>query len=154
MVSAYTAEELEKMSVKVGRYTGMSVSYAIEAIEKRGLSYTVVGDPDGVVKRQLPEYGASVEKSSGNIVLYVGDAEPSETISVPDLTGMTASAANQTLINLGLNVKIEGTNNYLSGTGARVYAQSIPTGTKVARGTVVTVTFRYEDEDQDLDYMR
>ena len=43
----YTAEELEKMSVKVGRYTGMSVSYAIEAIEKRGLSYTVVGDPDG-----------------------------------------------------------------------------------------------------------
>ena len=149
----YTEKELEKMAVKVGRYTGMSLENAKEAILDRGLKYTVVGSGE-VVKKQLPEYGSYIEKVSGNIVLYMGNAELTNDVTVPNMTGMTAAAANGTLVNLGLNIKIEGTNNYLSGTGARVYSQSVPAGTKVAKGTVVTVTFRYTDEDDETDYIR
>ena len=61
---------------------------------------------------------------------------------------MTALAANQTLINAGLNIRILGTKNYTSGTGATVIAQSVAKGTEVPRGTVIEVTFRYLG-DQD-----
>jgi beta-lactam-binding protein with PASTA domain len=52
------------------------------------------------------------------------------------------------VINAGLNIKIEGTKNYLSGTGATVVAQSPAAGTKVAPGEVVTVTFRYMEDEE------
>jgi beta-lactam-binding protein with PASTA domain len=52
------------------------------------------------------------------------------------------------IINAGLNIKIEGTKNYLSGTGATVVAQSPAAGTKVAPGEVVTVTFRYMEDEE------
>ena len=42
----------------------------------------------------------------------------------------------------------EGTKNYLSGTGATVVAQSPAAGTKVAPGEVVTVTFRYMEDEE------
>lgn len=148
----YTEEELAKMSVKVANYNGYSVSYAQSLIENAGLKVKTVGTGT-VVKSQLPAAGSYIEKASGTIVLYTGDGSPSEDITVPDLIGKTAVAANQTLINLGLNIKIEGTKNYLSGTGAVVVSQSVSPGTKVAAGTVVTVTFRYLDADEDPDYM-
>ena len=67
---------------------------------------------------------------------------------MPDLIGKTAFAANQMLINSKLNICIEGTDNYMSGSGAIVVMQSIPAGTKVSPGTVVTVTYRYLDPDE------
>ena len=66
---------------------------------------------------------------------------------VPDVTGMTAVAANRVLIDAGLNIRIEGPKNYLSGMGPRVISQSVDKGTEVPRGTVVEVNFRYLDED-------
>ena len=47
------------------------------------------------------------------------------------------------IINAGLNIKIEGTRNYLSGTGAVVVSQSPAAGEVAEEGSVVTVTFRY-----------
>ena len=62
--------------------------------------------------------------------------------------GKTAALANGILTNLGLNVKIEGTPHYLTGNEEIVVVeQSIPAGTKVAKGTVVTITFRYVGKD-------
>jgi hypothetical protein len=40
-----------------------------------------------------------------------------------------------------LNIRIEGADSYLSGTGYKVVAQSVAPGEKVAAGTVITVTF-------------
>ena len=65
---------------------------------------------------------------------------------------MTAAQANGLIINLGLNIKIEGTKNYLTGTDAVVYSQSIAAGTKVVKGEVITLTFRYMDGDEAPDY--
>ena len=152
--AVYTEAELAKMAVKVGSYKNWSASAAKNSIEKNlGVKVTVVGELNGTVKDQLPASGSYIEKSSGNIVLYVGNNTPEENITVPNLIGMTAVAANQELINLGLNIKIEGTNNYLSGSSARVYSQSVAAGTKVARGSVITLNFRYLDDiDDATDY--
>ena len=54
---------------------------------------------------------------------------------------MVATAANQALVNLNLNVIIEGAESYLSGTGYKVVEQSVAPGQKVAAGSVITLKF-------------
>jgi hypothetical protein len=56
-------------------------------------------------------------------------------------------AANEILANRGLNIRIVGTNNYMSGSGAVAVAQSHAPGTEVEKGTVITITFRNQDAD-------
>ena len=63
-----------------------------------------------------------------------------------DLRGMTAVAANGTLANLNLNVKIVGNKNYLSGKGVVVYSQSVEPGEVVEEGTVIEIIFKYPDD--------
>ena len=150
----YTEAELKKLAVQVGSYRTWTVSRATTAIEKLGLKYEIVGNGDKVVA-QYPSSGKYVEKSQGKIYLYTesdltGKSENMST--VPDFTGMTAAQANGLIINLGLNIKIEGTKNYLTGTDAVVYSQSIAAGTKVVKGEVITLTFRYMDGDEAPDY--
>ena len=135
----YTPEELEDMRVRVASYKNRSVEGAIESITSAGLRYKVIGDGEYVTS-QLPAAGTYIEEASGTIVLYAGKSVEN-TVTVPDLKGMVAATANQTLINLNLNVKIEGADSYLSGTGYTVVAQSVAAGEKVAAGTVITLTF-------------
>lgn len=135
----YSAEELENMRIKVSSYKNWSVERATRVISEAGLRYKVIGSGEYVTS-QLPAAGTYIEEVSGTIVLYAG-SEPEETVTVPDLSGMVATTANQALINLGLNIRIEGADSYLSGTGYTVVAQSVAPGEKVAAGTVITVTF-------------
>ncbi len=148
--AVYTEEELKKMTVKIPNCLYQNASYAQSNCEERyGLTVEIVGDPEGVVYKQYPAKDTVVEKSGGRIILYTDKATEPETVKVPDVTGMRAAAANQILINAGLNIRILGTKNYLSGTGAVVISQSVPAGTEVPVGTVVEVTFRYLDGEDD-----
>ena len=88
-----------------------------------------------------------IEKASGKVILYTGSAAATKDIAVPNFIGMTATQANGLITSLGLNIKIEGTNNYLTGTEARVYEQSVEPGSMVSLGEVIKLTFRYEDAD-------
>lgn len=135
----YSREELEDMRIKVSSYKNWSIERATRVISEAGLRYKVIGSGEYVTS-QLPAAGTYIEEVSGTIVLYAG-SEPEETVTVPDLSGMVATTANQALINLGLNIRIEGADSYLSGTGYTVVAQSVAPGEKVAAGTVITVTF-------------
>lgn len=149
--AVYTEQELEKLTVTTPDVYTYSGNYAKRRCEERGFTVEFVGDPEGVVIGQYPEAGTVVEKSGARIVLYTDREAPTETCVVPNVTGMTAMAANQTLINAGLNVRILGTKNYTSGTELKVIAQSIQAGAEVARGTVVEITFRYLDEEDYID---
>lgn len=149
----YTAEEIENTSVRVANYKNYSIEYAKSIAEGNGLKVRVIGNGDRVTD-QLPKSGSEINKSSGVIVLYAGEKTDND-IVVPDLVGKTSVAANQILVNLGLNIKIDGVNNpYVSeGNVPSVYSQSIPAGTKVAAGTVVTLEFRYTNADEEPDYL-
>jgi beta-lactam-binding protein with PASTA domain len=88
-----------------------------------------------------------VESQNAKIILYT-DSEPEKTmVKVPDLLGKSAVSANELLAQRGLNIRIEGTNNYMSGSGAVAVAQSHAPGSEVERGTIITVTFRNQDAD-------
>jgi len=151
----YTQDELDNMAISFGSYRGWSVSAAKKSIESRGLECIVVGNATdkSIVKSQTPAAGTLMEKASGRVVICVGDASP-DTVTVPDLTGLPAVAVNARLAGLGLNIKIEGTPAYLSGTSAVAYSQSVPKGTTVPKGTVIVVNFRSMDGDEDPEYDR
>lgn len=149
----YTEAEQAKMAVSVPHCRQKTLNEAIALIQKAGLDYTVVGDADGdaIVTAQSPSPYVRVEKSSGKVVLYVGDAEPTDDVVVPDLSGRTAVQANALLIGSGLNIRIQGSSSDISGTSGIVSTQSIAAGTKVRRGTVVVVTFGEPDENPDYE---
>ena len=145
----YTEAELSKLAMTVGSYRGSTVSRAVQRLTDIGVDYEIIGTGD-TVKAQRPSAGTKVERSSAKIYLYTDTSSPDATVTVPDLTGKIAASANATLINLGLNVKIEGTPQYLFGTDVEVYSQSIEPGTKVSKGTVITLYFR---APEDPDYI-
>ncbi len=148
--AVYSEEELQKLAVAVPnciRRDGISAQSLCEGT-KYGFTVEFVGDPAGVVVKQYPEAGTIVEKNGGRIILYTDKEAETLTVKVPDLTKMTAVAANQLLINLGFNIRIAGTKNYhADGVSASVVAQSVPPGTELAKGSVIEVTFRYLDDD-------
>ena len=150
--AVYSESELEKFAVETPNCIGMTGSYAMRNYgegSQTGLEVIVIGDVDGVVRRQYPEKGTVMERTSGKLILYTGDRASDiqpETTTVPNLVGMGAIAANKDLIEKGLNIRIEGTKNYMTGT-VKAVSQSIEAGTVVPKGTVITVRFVAIEDD-------
>ncbi len=140
----YTEEELAKLDVNLLDYSGWLIEDAVKSMGFVGLDYTVVGDGSKVTA-QIPAGGSQLAKDTGKVIFYTGEALPEATVTVPDVMGKSAAAANKLLINAGLNVRIDGTQNYQSGAGAVVVSQSPAADTVVTPGTIVTVEFRYMD---------
>lgn len=152
--AVYSETELEKFAIETPNCIGMTGSYVKNYYgegTKSNLNVIVIGDESDVVRKQYPEKDTVMEKASGTLILYTGksgeEIQP-QTVTVPDVVGKSASAANSELIKKGLNIRIEGTKNYMTGTSVKVVSQSIPSGTVVPQGTVITVRFlSLEDED-------
>ncbi|MBO5273383.1 MAG: PASTA domain-containing protein, partial [Clostridia bacterium] len=89
----YTDKELESMIILITDYTGYEVNEAKAAIEKLGLDVVVRGSGDKV-NYQMPRSGSSMMLSEGKIILYTEGETPAATLQVPNLSGMTAAAAN------------------------------------------------------------
>lgn len=148
--AVYTDKELANMAVETPYITGWSISAAQKYAASEGFDVEIVGSGT-IVRDQSPAAGVKVENSRAKIILYTESNATPEMVTVPDLSGKTAVAANETLANRDLNIRIQGTNNYLSGTGAVAISQSHAPGTQVEKGTVITVTFRNK-EDMDYTY--
>ena len=133
----------DQVPKNVGNYVGTSIAKATAAIEKLGLQWKVIGEGTQITS-QFPERGTQLLENLGTVYLYTEGASE-ETVIVPRVVGLTPQNANQALINHGLNIKIEGAENYETGDSVLTVEQSIPEGTPVPRGTVVTVTFRHTD---------
>ena len=123
--------------VVVPNTVDLSEADAIKLLQSKGLGYRVVGD-GAAVTDQLPAQGVSIPGKS-EVVLYLGAEKPTDQVSVPDLTRMTASAAEQALEKLGLYMRPIGVTDYSDTTIAT--EQSIAAGTMVDPGTVVEVHF-------------
>ena len=131
------------MEAPVARYVGSTVADATAAIKALGVSVEVVGDGDTVLS-QVPAKGSTIVKSKGKIILYT-DASDSQakTVTVPNVLGLSAAAANEQIINAGLNISVHGAQN--QGNGAVVTSQSEAAGSRVPYGTVVKIEILHTD---------
>ncbi len=147
----YTEQELQKRTVTAPNCIAYSPDSARNVCERKGLQCEIIGEGN-VISRQYPAAGTVMEKEYGKMIFYVGRVSDDDlaTVTVPDLVGMTAQAANLTLVNAGLNIRIKGTKNYLTGTDVKVISQSVAAGETVPRGTVVEVLFRSNEKDEDF----
>ncbi len=94
----------------------------------------VDGDPNTIlVEDQTPKPGSSLAKNS-IIVLYGQGSTVSTSVAVPDLKGMNASQAANTLKSKNLNINIEGSGN--------VILQDYLKDEQVPEGTIIKVTLK------------
>ena len=146
--AVYTDEELENMAIEVPNFCYWSTSLAQTYAESLGVNVEIRGEGNYILK-QSPAAGSLMEHSNGTLILYATKDVVEKTYTVPNVVGRTATAANSMIINAGFNIKIEGTRNYLSGTGAVVVSQFPEAGTVAEEGSVVTLTFRYLDDSDN-----
>ncbi|RTL71013.1 MAG: Stk1 family PASTA domain-containing Ser/Thr kinase [Pseudonocardiaceae bacterium] len=119
---------------------GQTVDQAQQLLTERGLTLgkqteqeTTSSSEVGKIISSDPQAGANAP--GGSAVNVVVGKEPS-TVSVPDVTGQSADAATNTLKQAGFQVKVSGD----TGNNATVASTNPSAGTKVAKGTTVTIT--------------
>ena len=130
--------------VRTPSVVGMTAETAEETLKASGFNVRVVGDGKNV-KNQAPESGKLIPQN-GVVVLYTESAKKTETVEVPNLTGLTVSQVRATAHAAGLNVEIVGT-----ATDGASYSQSISRGTKVALGSTVTVSYLTTSTEMEIE---
>ncbi len=136
----YSEDDKASIGSPIADYKGKSLPTVTNALQAIGIEAQVVGSGSHVVS-QSPAAG-TVLAAGAKVVLYTeeGLAQPSAT--VPNVVGLSASAANRAIINAGLNIEIA-TGTLESVSGATAVKQSIAAGETVLPGTVITVDFRH-----------
>lgn len=136
----YTDDELEQLDLVSPSVVGMTLSEAYSAIEKLGLSYSVIGvedDGNAVITEQIPASGTSVPRD-GKVVLYTEDYDEEYAyVEVPDFNGMDLANANYLAGVNQLQISVSGS----ATNTATVTMQSVAAGEQVKQGTVITLTF-------------
>ena len=135
---SYSEEELENLATSVPELVGDTVDNAKAKLSSVKLHYQVKGNGDKIVK-QLPEAGNRI-LSGGVVILYTEDTGD-QTVTVPNLVGLTANEVNTVAAQSGINVEFSGNT---TSSGLKSYNQSVAAGTTVSAGTIVTVYFRDE----------
>ncbi len=147
----YTSDELAGADTEVPKLIGLDLGYAKDFAQSKGFTCKVVGEGDDTseVYYQTAQPGSFVPKGS-ELVLYIGEAAPPETVAVPDLTGMAPDQALAALHEVGLYMKATGSSKYYTAE-TRVYNQDIAAGATAKPGDVVTVSFQdTSDRDNEL----
>lgn len=104
-------------------------------------SDTGVGNT-GKVTSQSPTAGSKVAKGSTVTLTYTSDKADNAQVSVPDEVGrIDLDTAEADIKKAGLNAKATGDISKAKGNKGKVTAQSPKAGTKVAKGSTVTLTY-------------
>lgn len=135
VVAQYTDDEANNINVAAGPYTGMSAEDAVKAAEGDGFIAVLKGEGT-TVKTQNPPTG-TLTPTGGTIVLYTDDSAATDVVTVPSFIGYSVSDCNYIAATYGLNVSVTG----MISQSSTAAAQSVPEGSEVAPGTVITVTF-------------
>ena len=138
----YTEEEMAKLEMATPSLVGKSVTEAKNEAQSQELTPIIMGSGSTIVS-QIPEPSRLIPKG-GTIVLYTDQASTTEMVTVPNLVGLTMSAANQTAADARLNISITGAG--LAGGEVVSSSQSVPEGTQVPPGTIITVEFIQTDQ--------
>lgn len=140
----YTQEESAAVDVATPKVVGQTVKDAQTALDKKNLKYRTVGEGD-TVTAQIPAAGAAVPGGS-TVVLYLGDAVPEATGTVPDVVGLSYEAARSKLESAGFFMRASGVSTYYGNT-TTAESQSVDGGESAATGAVIDVQFSNVVED-------
>lgn len=136
----YTAEEIASLDRSTPNVVGKNTSEAATVLKAATLTYRIVGNGSTIVS-QTPKNGQTIPKG-GTVWLYT-DASEEKSATVPNFVGRTVAQVNQAANTAGINVLMSGIST-AAGTPT-VTKQSVTAGTKVTKGTVITVEFAYPD---------
>ena len=139
----YSDEELAQATTTAPNLVGEDASKVRS--KASGFTVKIVGNGETVVS-QMPSANQSMPKN-GIIVVYTEENAEKQTVTVPNLTGLTLTEANRLAVNAGFNIKIAGTTQ---GAGQVLsYKQSIPAETTAETGAIITVYFRSSENITD-----
>ena len=77
------------------------------------------GDDSSIVNYQTAQGGTYIPKGN-ELVLYIGDATPPESVTVPNLSGLTPEEAEQALNQVGLYMEATGASQYYTSATLRL----------------------------------
>lgn len=137
----YTEEEIAQLETAAPSIVDKSIGEARNIVQSSGLIPIVLGEGEKVVS-QIPEPSKSIRKG-GTIVLYTDKISTNESVQVPKLVGLSMMEANKVIAYSKLNISIKGAS--MSDGEVVSSNQSIPEGTLVKPGTVITVEFIQKD---------
>jgi len=140
--AVYTDEELENLTFTVPDLVGLSPSAATALLERIGVEATALGE-GALVSAQSPAAGTQILKKGGKIVLTLGSNAPEQTLTVPNVVGLSAAAANRLLQDSGLNITVCGAKDYYK-VDKTVIDQLPAAGTPLPSGGSVCIYFSYD----------
>lgn len=112
-----------------------TVMQARQILEDAGFKCDTTSDDDSLITEQVPKPGTDILKGAV-VKLYTSKNSDRISVEVPNLKGLTAVKAKNTLLTQNLNVKIVGS--------GKVVSQDPIAGTNVEEGTLVTITLQDE----------
>ena len=133
----YTEEDIPGKTVIMEDLTGMTGKEAEKLLKSQTLSAKFSGDGE-TVTGQIPAAGETVSGGS-EVLLYLGEEPPEETVSVPDFIGMDRTRAQEAAERLGLHILVSGNTDISP--SVTVTAQSIGAGETVPIGTTIQLEF-------------
>ncbi len=133
----YGEEDLSRVNIAMPDVMGMTQTEAAKVLKENGLDWKIIGEGSSIMG-QIPAAGKALPGNS-TVILYLDDSMPKDQVEVPDLMGMTVSEATQALMDLGLYLQARGTDT--TAWYVVVTDQDLEAGTKVDRGTTITVIF-------------
>lgn len=112
-----------------------TVAEAQKILENAGFKCDTTSDSSSVVSEQVPKPGTALIKGSV-VKLYTSKNNTRTSVEVPNVKGLTAVKAKNTLLGQKLNVNIVGS--------GKVVSQDPIAGTNIEEGSVVTITLQDE----------
>jgi len=138
----YSDEEIATLDVVTPSLVNKAVVDAQITLSELGLETEIVGN-GGTVVAQVPLRNSKIPRGA-RVILYTEENYAEEMVTVPNVIGMNLTDANATLANKGLNYVLAGASTQRE--TAIVQMQSYPEGARVARGTIIELTFVIHDQ--------
>ncbi len=132
-----TGEKATGGDVTVPDVKGQPVADARKTVTDAGLRCVTEGDGD-TVNIQIPAAGATIAQN-GTVIIYTGDAVPSNSVKMPKLIGKSYEEVKQILDENKLILDAVGIDN--NSETAKAVSQSVPEGEFVSGSTKITVEF-------------
>lgn len=129
----YTDMDMSTVNVLMPDVRDQDEAAAAALLQEQSLTYTTVGSGE-VVTGQIPAPGEQLPGNS-KAILYLGEAVPTDEVTVPDLKNLTPDEAKAVMENSGLYLQTKGSYRYYSVVTDQDYAP----GETVPRGTTITV---------------